>query len=71
VAITLRHTPAAVELTLIDDGVGFDPSVRGYEHMGLTGMRERVAALGGQVTITSAPRAGVTLHISLPGEVAV
>jgi signal transduction histidine kinase len=34
-------------------------------------MRERVAALGGQVTITSAPGAGVTLHITLPGEVAV
>ncbi len=70
VHITLRHTPAAVELTLTDDGIGFDPAANGNEHMGLTGMRERVAALGGRVTIVTAPGDGVTLHITLPGEVA-
>jgi signal transduction histidine kinase len=70
VGVTLRHTPAAVELTLTDDGVGFDPSSLDTENMGLTGMRERVAALGGQLEITTAVGAGVRLRVTLPGEVA-
>jgi signal transduction histidine kinase len=70
VHITLRHTPTVVELTVTDNGVGFDPTASRHEHMGLTGMRERVAALGGTIAIATAPSAGVRLSITLPGEVA-
>jgi len=36
------------------------------EHLGVMGMRERVALLGGGVTITSAPGEGTTVRITLP-----
>jgi signal transduction histidine kinase len=54
-------------ITLADDGHGFDaadPKFR-WSH-GITGMRQRVRALGGQFEIESAPGAGTTLRISIP-----
>jgi signal transduction histidine kinase len=66
--VTLRHTPAAVDLTLEDDGRGFDPAAIREGAMGLTGMRERVAALGGRLSVTATAGRGTTLRISLPGE---
>jgi signal transduction histidine kinase len=53
--------------TLADDGQGFDaadPRFR-WSH-GITGMRQRVRALGGHFEIESAPGAGTTLRISIP-----
>lgn len=51
-------------LSIRDDGKGFDPATvaRG---MGLSGMQERVKALGGQWQIQTAPGAGVTLKITM------
>jgi signal transduction histidine kinase len=66
--VTLRHTPAAVDLTLEDDGRGFDPTAIREGAMGLTGMRERVAALGGRLSVTATGGRGTTLRITLPGE---
>ena len=59
-----------VTLVIEDDGAGFDEaavvtSPRG-EHMGLFGIRERVAALGGSVEVASAAGRGTTLHVQLP-----
>ena len=49
-----------------DDGVGFEPDrVQRGEHFGLLGMRERVEALGGTMTLESAPGAGVTLVVEV------
>ena len=47
-----------------DDGIGFDPThTRG---MGLLGMEERVARLGGSFQVTSQPGRGVFLAAQLP-----
>lgn len=50
-----------------DDGVGFepDPTQRG-NHFGLLGMRERAEALGGTLTLESAPGAGTTVVVEVP-----
>ena len=48
-----------------DDGVGFDPSVPGGTGVGLETMRERAAAVGGVLTVRSAPGAGTTLEVRL------
>jgi len=53
-----------------DDGTGFDErsvvaSPQGV-HMGLFGIRERVAALGGRLEVASAAGRGTTLRVSLP-----
>lgn len=58
-------------VTVEDDGIGFDTlevplspdSCRG---LGLLGMHERISLLGGTVEITSAPRCGTQVRISLP-----
>jgi signal transduction histidine kinase len=53
--------------TLSDDGHGFDtadPGLRGSH--GLTGMRQRVRALGGRLEIESRPGAGTTLRVTVP-----
>jgi two-component system, NarL family, sensor histidine kinase DesK len=58
--IALRADDRHVVLTVRDDGVGGAPRA-GY---GLTGMRERVAALGGDITIDGTH--GMRLDITLP-----
>lgn len=54
-----------VELLVVDDGVGFDPSADsdGY---GLAGMRERVELAGGELRIESRPGAGTRVIAALP-----
>ena len=63
--IELLETEATVELTVRDDGDGFDPaaSTTGF---GLLGMRERVELLAGAIQVESSPGNGTTLTASLP-----
>jgi hypothetical protein len=68
-AVTLRFAleKAACRITLSDDGSGFDaanPAIHGSH--GITGMRQRVRALGGQFEIESVPGTGTTLRITVP-----
>ncbi len=50
-----------------DDGVGFAPDqVQGGDHFGLLGLRERAEALGGTLTLESAPGAGTTVVVEVP-----
>lgn len=55
-----------------DDGVGFDmPSVlarRGARGLGLTGIQERLNAVGGTLSIVATPRNGTQLILSVPLE---
>jgi len=75
----VRHArPAKVTVTLAnghhllveisDDGVGFDPMGRtaSGRRLGLTSMRDRASALGGRLTITSAPGEGATVTLEVP-----
>jgi signal transduction histidine kinase len=63
-AVTLTYGDQEVTLDVYDDGTGFDPAaVTGY---GLTGIRERIAHLGGTVVVESAPGEGTALAVSLP-----
>ncbi len=49
-----------------DDGVGFEPDQRRRgDHFGLLGLRERAEALGGTLTIESAPGAGTTVVVEV------
>ena len=63
--IETRETPTTVELTVRDDGHGFDPttSTSGF---GLLGMRERVELLHGAVQIESSPGNGTKVTASFP-----
>lgn len=69
VTLTLSFMDDALLLDVQDDGVGFvsgvPATVRGDGGFGLTGMRERVARLGGSVSVESAPGEGTTVVVEL------
>jgi two-component system sensor histidine kinase UhpB len=65
--VTLRAAgDGRVTLVVEDDGRGFVPLMNSPTGLGLVGMRERAAALGGAVEIESAPGRGTRLTINLP-----
>jgi signal transduction histidine kinase len=72
VTLTLTYYPDEVSLDVIDDGCGFDPSEAATGGgLGLIGMRERAEALGGRLTIESAPGEGTAVAVTLPAIEAV
>lgn len=65
------ETNGGLTLEIADDGrglpAGFDITAMEREgHLGLAGMRERIAALGGRVAVTGSRGAGATVRIELP-----
>jgi len=69
VAVVVEVAAGELVATVTDDGAGFDPRTRAIRsrHLGLTSMRERAQALGGTCTIESAPGAGTTVTVEVPG----
>jgi signal transduction histidine kinase len=53
-------------LEIADNGKGFEVADNYPGHLGLKSMQERARQLGGQVSIDSAPGAGVTVRVTLP-----
>jgi signal transduction histidine kinase len=61
--VSLRLETAVLRLVVRDVGVGgADPS-RGS---GLTGLRDRIEALGGRIRIESPPRGGTLIEVEIP-----
>jgi signal transduction histidine kinase len=55
------------DLSISDNGVGFDPAnVRRLGHQGLANVRERIAALGGEIDIASEQGGGTRVRIRVP-----
>lgn len=54
-----------IQFVLIDDGPGFDPGLLLATH-GIVGMRDRLAAVGGQLSIDSAPGHGTRVRGFVP-----
>jgi two-component system, NarL family, sensor histidine kinase DevS len=68
VRVTVRLTPGdgTVILTVHDDGKGFDPQAARDGGLGLVGMRERAALLGGRFSIETSEGAGTMLRAEVP-----
>jgi len=64
--LRLKANGGKVSLEVEDDGSGFSPRKAQQRGFGLTGMRERAAALGGSMKIRSGPEKGTRIRISLP-----
>lgn len=68
--VALRQTAAALAVTIEDDGVGLPADWQRPGHHGLLGIRERVQALGGTLTLSAAQpdatRPGLRLSATLP-----
>jgi signal transduction histidine kinase len=67
--VDLVSSDGVVELTVRDDGVGFDTSVPSTSAYGLLGMRFRVEAEHGTLVVTAAPGQGTTIQVRLPERV--
>ena len=70
VAVTIAAAAGRVRLEIADRGAGFDgdAALRRAEsdgHLGIAGMRERIAAIGGTVDVSSARGAGTTIAITV------
>ncbi len=63
--LSLSHHAGTLAVRVQDDGQGFDPE-RVVHGAGLANIRDRIAALGGFVHLTSSRGRGTVLTISLP-----
>jgi signal transduction histidine kinase len=68
VDVELRFTDAALRLRIRDNGPGPPVALSGTQDgaHGLTGMRERAAAAGGELSIGTAPGGGFLIEATLP-----
>jgi len=69
VRVALAAMGGDIRLEIEDDGIGF-PARHDGEHtsgIGLVGIRERVRALGGQLSITSRKGVRVSVQVPVPG----
>jgi two-component system sensor histidine kinase UhpB len=69
--IRLQCEPAVAALWVRDDGVGLPESanINAFAiagHFGLAGIAERVAAVGGQLTIDTQPGVGTSINVRVP-----
>ena len=56
-----------IDIVIRDDGVGFEPNLALPGRHGLTGMRYRIASLGGVMTLTAKPGEGTTICANILG----
>ncbi|MGW2724632.1 sensor histidine kinase [Streptomyces sp. NPDC001492] len=68
VAVHITWDARELHASVADDGDGFDPAGVGERGStnGLLGMRERIQAVGGVTTVTSAPRRGTRITLWVP-----
>jgi signal transduction histidine kinase len=68
VVVSLSYLGDTVTLDIDDDGVGFAGRAGPWADggFGLIGMRERIASVGGELSVESAPGEGTTIAVSVP-----
>ena len=66
VDIAVRSDGEQIEISVTDDGVGFDPDGAAATGFGVIGMRERVELAGGELSVGRGPRAGTVVCARLP-----
>jgi signal transduction histidine kinase len=64
--VSLRSVGRSVSLSVVDDGLGFDPlGPRNDRHYGLALMEERAAMLGGDLKVSSQPGRGTSVSLEV------
>ncbi len=65
VTVTLERRDGAVQVEVADDGIGFQMGEQD-DGIGLVSMRDRIAAVGGELDVRSEPGTGTTVHAVVP-----
>jgi two-component system sensor histidine kinase UhpB len=72
VGVVINCTSSLLQLTIEDNGCGFDTTARigraGHSGLGLAGMRERAALVGGSLEVESSGQTGTTVFVRIPIE---
>lgn len=68
IKIELRHQKHLQQIIVTDNGVGFDTHSKKSQGIGLKNISERVAVIGGNLTIFSEIGKGTRINISIPNE---
>jgi signal transduction histidine kinase len=67
ILVNLRFDARKVQLSIRDDGRGFDQAKAGVNgHFGLVGMRERAKQIGGELKVVSGPESGTEVIVEAP-----
>ncbi len=67
VTVNLQGDEDLLYLTITDDGTGFDmATLEDSEGLGVAGMRERAALLGGGLDMDASPEKGTTVYFRVP-----
>jgi two-component system sensor histidine kinase UhpB len=67
--VSLSMEAGELRMQIVDNGVGFDPA-QASAGIGLIGMRERVYAAGGRISIDAGLAAGTRISIAVPNRAA-
>jgi signal transduction histidine kinase len=68
VDIALAFSSNTIQLSVVDDGVGFDTSIVKHDAFGLISMKERSQIFDGIMTIQSEKGRGTSIRVSIPTE---
>jgi PAS domain S-box-containing protein len=68
VKVFLEQSENFVRARIQDNGVGFDTldPAAGSPHLGIIGMKERATMLGGSLALSSSPKQGTTVTLTIP-----
>lgn len=69
--VTISDDDEMVHAEILDEGRGFVMQLDRGEGLGLIGMHERAAMVGGRLTVTSSPGEGTRIRFSLPADFAL
>jgi two-component system NarL family sensor kinase len=68
VTILLESSEQGIRIEITDDGIGFEPTEASTVGLGMTSMRERMAAIDGSARVRSVPFEGTTIVFSVPAQ---
>jgi signal transduction histidine kinase len=66
VGVVVTRPASGLSVVVEDDGAGFDPDSATCGRLGLLGMRERAALVGGTLNVESSVGAGTTVTLRIP-----
>lgn len=65
-AVLMKQTDRRLQVTIRDQGAGFNPDAVARDRFGVRGIRERARLFGGEAEIDSTPGKGTVIRVTVP-----